>query len=141
MAHGVRVRLRIGLLEIGIDLIWKVWIMRRYRLLRKIMVSASLLMAGGTVMGNGCVNTVASLPICGGLLAFCDSFDQINFLFPILETPDFRQDPSCTIPLGCGGGDLFDIPINPNPNGPQLPGGGPPDQPVDDTPPPGGTGS
>ncbi len=113
--------------------------MKRYRLLRKIMVSASLLMAGGTVMGNGCVNTLASLPICGGLLTFCDSFDQINPLFPLLETPNVQADPSCTIPLGCGGGDLYTIPQNPNPNGPQFPGGDAPDQPVDDSDEPGGT--
>lgn len=110
--------------------------MRRYRLLRKIMVSASLLMAGGTVMANGCVNTLASLPICGGVLTFCDAFDQINLLFPILQTPDFRADPSCTIPLGCSTGDVLTIPQNPD--GPQFPGGDPPDQPTDESDPPGG---
>lgn len=113
--------------------------MRRYRLLRKIMVSTSVLLAGGTVMANGCVNTLASLPICGGLLTFCDAFDQINLLFPILQTPDFRADPSCTIPLGCGTGDILTIPINPNANGPQFPGGDAPEQPIDESDPPGGS--
>lgn len=112
--------------------------MKRYRLLRKIILSATFAMAGGTVMANGCVNTLASLPICGAVLTFCDSFDQINLLFPYLETPDFRADPSCTIPLGCGAGDVLTVPQNPDPNGPEFPGGGPPDQPADESDPPGG---
>ena len=51
--------------------------MKRYRLLRKIMVSASLLMAGGTVMGNGCVNTLASLPICGPFILSHEQADEL----------------------------------------------------------------
>lgn len=76
--------------------------MRKYRLLTKTMLGASLLLAGGTVLGNGCINTVASLPICGAVLTFCTPADQLNLLWPMLTTPDFAADPSCTIPGGCG---------------------------------------
>jgi hypothetical protein len=96
--------------------------MRKYKLLTKAMLGASLLLAGGTVLGNGCANTIASLPICGSILTFCTPGDQINFLWPWLETPDFSVDPSCTIPYDCGGAaptgsDLF-------PSIPGGPGGG-----------------
>ena len=81
--------------------------MKRYRLLRKVMVGAAVLMAGGTVLSNGCMNALASVSVCGTVLTFCTPQDQLNLLFPMLEVPDFDTDPSCTIPLGCGPGDVY----------------------------------
>lgn len=99
--------------------------MRRYGLFRKTMVGIGLLFAGGTVMQGNCINTIASLPICGGLLTFCTPGDQISALFPLLQVPDFSSDPSCTIPIACGGGGLF-------PPLPGFPGGDAPEDPEDD---------
>jgi len=99
--------------------------MRRYKFLRKAVLSASVLLAGGTVLGSGCMNTLASVNLCGTVFPWCDPVDQVNLLYPMLELPDFDVDPSCTIPLGCGGTDVL----------PALeggPGGG-------DTPPPSDT--
>lgn len=98
--------------------------MRKYFDLRKKMIGLAVVIAGGSLLGSNCINTVASLPICGGVLTFCAPADQINLLWPMLETPDFDADPSCTIPLGCGDGDLL-----PPPGG--FPGGDAPDQPSD----------
>lgn len=99
--------------------------MRRYKFLSKTLLSISLVLAGGAVFSNGCINTVASLPICGGILTFCTPGDQLTMLWPLLETPDFNTDPSCTIPYGCDSTDLFG-PID------GAPGGGGSDQPSDD---------
>lgn len=92
------------------------------------MVGFTMLAAGGSLFANNCINMAASLPICGGLLTFCSPVDQINLLWPLLETPDFSADPSCTIPLGCGDGDENFFPDAPA----GLPGGGLPDNPEDD---------
>ena len=105
--------------------------MRRHKFLTKTLLSVSVLLAGGTVLSNGCINTLASLPICGGILTFCTPGDQLTLLYPMLEIPDFNADPSCTIPLGCGGQapsgtDLFG-PV------PGAPGGGPSEPPSDST--------
>ena len=108
--------------------------MRRHKFLTKTLLSVSILLAGGTVLSNGCINTLASLPICGGILTFCTPSDQLNLLYPMLEIPDFNADPSCTIPLGCGGrgsSDLFG-PVDPN-NPDAGPGGGASDPPSDAT--------
>ena len=96
--------------------------MRRHKFLTKTLLSVSILLAGGTVLSNGCINTLASLPICGGILTFCTPADQLNLLYPMLEVPDFDTDPSCTIPLGCDSSDLFSG---------AAPGGGASDQPSD----------
>lgn len=97
--------------------------MKRARLIRRMTLVATIALAGGTAFGNGCINTFASVPWCGGLLTWCTPDDQLNLLYPLLETPDFTTDPSCTIPFGCGDGDLFAGP---------TPGGDAPDQPSDD---------
>ena len=97
--------------------------MRRHKFVTKILVGASVLCAGGTVLGNGCINTLASINLCGTVLPWCTPADQLNLLYPMLETPDFRADNSCTIPLGCGATDLYnDIPEG-------FPGGGGPEEP------------
>ncbi len=100
--------------------------MRRYKAIRKTALAICAALAFGSMFAGTCINTVASLPICGGLLAFCTPADQVNLLFPILDTPDYNTDASCTIPLGCGPGDIYtNIP-------PGFPGGDAPDQPADD---------
>ncbi|MCG8409541.1 MAG: hypothetical protein MI923_30415 [Phycisphaerales bacterium] len=100
--------------------------MRKYKLVRKTLVGMSMLLAGGTVLANGCINTVASLPICGGVVQFCTPDDQLLLFLPVLEFPDFNVDPACTIPGACGDAGSFD-------NGPGgiFPGGGDPDPPDD----------
>ncbi len=100
--------------------------MRKYMTLRKKMIGVAVVIAGGSLFQSNCINTVASLPICGGVLTFCSPADQMNALFPFLETPDFDSDPSCTIPLGCGDGNLSPA------GGDDFPGGGQSDQPSDD---------
>lgn len=72
----------------------------KYRTLLSIFI-------GCTFIGNGCINTIVSLPVCGSVLTFCTPNDQLMIFFPLLEIPDFGTDPSCTIPLGCGDGDVF----------------------------------
>ena len=79
--------------------------MRNFKFLRRKLLGLTVLAAGGSMFANNCINTVASLPICGAVLTFCTPNDQIRVLYPLLETPDFSSDPSCTIPLGCGEGD------------------------------------
>lgn len=98
--------------------------MKRSRKVKKVMIALSTLLAGGTVLDNGCINTIASIPFCGALLTFCTPADQLNLFLPSLQVPDYDTDPSCTIPLGCGGGDLYtNIP-------PGFPGGSAPVPPV-----------
>ena len=97
--------------------------MKRARLIQKMAIFASIALAGGTAFSNGCVNTIASVPWCGGVLTWCTPADQLNLLYPLLEIPDYSIDPSCTIPYGCGEGDLF---------AGDLPGGDAPDEPEDD---------
>ena len=101
--------------------------MKNHKSVRKITLGLTVLLSGSTVFDNGCFNTLASVNVCGTILTFCTPADQINLLFPYLEVPDFDTDPSCTIPLGCGDGDVYtNIP-------PGLPGGDAPDQPSDDS--------
>ena len=107
--------------------------MRRLVKQKKLAMTATVLLAGGTVFQGTCANALFSLPICGAVLTFCTPGDQINVLWPLLTTPDFDADPTCTIPLGCLGTDenqvgngFFD------PGGTNLPGGDVPDQPMDD---------
>ena len=71
----------------------------------RLALAATAFLAGGTVLQSNCANALYSLPICGTVLTFCTPSDQLNILFPLLETPDFSTDPTCTIPLGCGAGD------------------------------------
>jgi hypothetical protein len=77
------------------------------------------------------MNTVASLPLCGTLLTWCTPMDQLNLFYPLLQTPDFQTDPSCTIPLGCHGSDIYDQWRNNSgtPNA-QSPGGGSSEEPT-----------
>jgi hypothetical protein len=98
--------------------------MRRTRKLNRALIGLSVLLGGGTVLSDGCINTIASIPICGTVLTFCTPADQLNLFFPMLEVPDFNSDPSCTIPLGCGGSDIFpNIPAG-------FPGGGASEEPT-----------
>lgn len=96
--------------------------MRRDKILKKMILSAGMVFGGGTVLAGGCINTLASINLCGTVLTFCTPVDQINALFPLLEVPDFNADPSCTIPLGCGDGGI----LPPLEGGP---GGDPPEEP------------
>ena len=99
--------------------------MKKIKRFKKIVISVSAILAGGTVLDNGCFNTLASINVCGTLLTpnVCSPVDQLNLLMPFLEVPDFRADPSCTIPLGCDGpfGDDLNL------------GGSAPEDPQDDT--------
>jgi len=95
--------------------------MRRNVMIRRIrrIAMVATMLAGGTVLANGgCMNTLLSISPCGTILAGCTGGDWLNFIFPYLDTPDYNADPSCTIPLACGGNaggtDLF----------PQVPGFG-----------------
>lgn len=99
--------------------------MKKYKSIRKITLGLTVLLSGSTVFDNGCFNAVASINVCGTILTFCTPADQINLLFPYLEVPDFDTDPSCTVPLGCGDGDIYQPPL--------PPGGDAPDQPSDDS--------
>jgi hypothetical protein len=80
--------------------------MRRRKLLTKAMLAASLLFAGGTILSNGCINTLASINLCGTVFTFCTPVDQLNLLYPLLEVPDWDTDPSCTLPFGCSDTDI-----------------------------------
>jgi hypothetical protein len=105
-------------------------VMRRQRLLSKALVSMSAVLAGGMVLGDGCMSTLATTNLCGTVFPWCTPADQLNLMWPILDIPDYSADPSCTIPLGCGSGDLFygegdHIPDN-------FPGGDEPVDPEDD---------
>lgn len=102
--------------------------MRRHKMLRKTLLGLSVVLAGGALLGNGCINTLASLPICGGVLTFCTPTDQLNLFYPMLDLPNYNWDPSCTVPMGCAGSDLYD-PLNNVPPG--SPGGTGSDQPSD----------
>lgn len=96
----------------------------------RLAMAMAAFFAGGTVLQSNCANIAYSLPICGTVLTFCTPTDQLNVLFPLLEIPDFNADPSCTIPLGCGGGDLFAPSL---PDGFTPPGGTEPQDPADDS--------
>ena len=75
-------------------------------------------------MADGCINTLASINLCGTVLTFCTPADQLNLFFPYLSIPDYKSDPSCTIPLGCGPSDVYqNIPAG-------FPGGGSVNQPT-----------
>ncbi|HVP10219.1 MAG TPA: hypothetical protein VMV94_03425 [Phycisphaerae bacterium] len=93
--------------------------MRRHKKIQKVVLALSIALAGGTVLGDGCINTLASIPICGTVLTFCTPQDQLNLFYPMLETPNFQWDPSCTVPYGCDGSDLY----NPVIQGSGTPGG------------------
>jgi hypothetical protein len=69
------------------------------------MLGAMMLLTGGTVLS--CANTLANINLCGTVFTFCTPTDQLNLLYPYLDTPDYTTDPSCTIPLGCGSGDVL----------------------------------
>jgi hypothetical protein len=102
--------------------------MKRYRFIRNALTFAAATVAGGSVFGNGCANLAFSITPCGTIvpLTVCTPTDQLNLLFPLLQVPDYRTDPSCTIPFGCGdrgASDLF-------PTIPGGPGGGPSDPPT-----------
>ncbi|MCB9857566.1 MAG: hypothetical protein H6818_17935 [Phycisphaerales bacterium] len=96
----------------------------------RLLLAATAFLAGGTVLQSNCANVLYSLPICGTVLTFCTPFDQLNVLFPLLETPDFKTDPTCTIPLGCvsgGDGTFFEPGASPGgdlPNEPENDSGG-----------------
>ena len=84
--------------------------MRTSRVMLRIRKIALLgaVVAGGTVYGNsGCTNTILSLTPCGTILAGCTAGDWANLIFPYLDLPDFKADPSCTVPGGCAGGDAL----------------------------------
>ncbi len=81
--------------------------MRRYKIWKKSMIAMTVLLGGGTVLDGGCLNTLASVNVCGTFFTFCTPADQLNLIFPYLTIPDFKADPSCTIPLGCGANDVY----------------------------------
>jgi hypothetical protein len=98
--------------------------MRKPRFWKKILLSVGVAFGGGTAAAGGCWDTIASVNVCGTVLTFCTPADQLNVFFPFLTTPDYFTDPSCTIPLGCGTGDLYqNIPAG-------FPGGSAPQQPT-----------
>jgi hypothetical protein len=77
--------------------------MLKNKTLKRMLLGASILLAGGTVLSNGCMNTLVSIPVCGAILTFCTPGDQLTMFWPYLEVPDYTTDPSCSIPYGCGG--------------------------------------
>jgi hypothetical protein len=81
--------------------------MRRQKIAKRVVLGLSIALAGGTLLDNGCINTLASIPVCGTVLAFCTPQDQLNLMYGMLEVPNYDWDPSCTVPYGCGDGDLF----------------------------------
>ena len=92
--------------------------MRRTLKIKKTLLTIAVMLGGGTVMADGCLNTLASVNVCGTVLTFCTPADQLNLFLPYLKLPDFKTDPSCTIPLGCGASDIYtNIPAG-------FPGGG-----------------
>ena len=75
------------------------------RMRRMAFVAATIV--GGTAFANGgCMNTLLGITPCGTVLAGCTAADWANLIYPYLELPDFRADPACTIPSGCGAGSL-----------------------------------
>ena len=100
--------------------------MRRTLKMKKALLTLSIVLGGGTVMADGCLNTLASVNVCGTVLTFCTPADQLNLFLPYLDIPDYKADPSCTIPLGCGIGDLYtEIPAGfPGGTAPQTPTNG-----------------
>ncbi len=99
--------------------------MRRYRILRKALMGATAVLAGGTVLQSGCASLAMSVTPCGTVFTFCEPFDQAIQLFQFFDIPDWETDPSCVIPFGCGDGGLF--PPFENANGDQI--GGDPQEP------------
>lgn len=94
--------------------------MRHQRFWKKALLSVSVVFGGGTAVAGGCLDTLASVNVCGTVLTFCTPADQLNLFFPFLQTPDYFSDPSCTIPLGCAGSDLYqNIPLG-FPGGSQI---------------------
>lgn len=81
--------------------------MRKHKRLKKAMLGITVMLGGSTVMADGCINTLASVNLCGTVLTFCTPADQLNLFFPYLQVPDYETDPSCTIPLGCGANDVY----------------------------------
>lgn len=76
------------------------------RMRRMALVAATVV--GGTAFANGgCMNTLLSVTPCGTVLAGCTAGDWANLIFPYLDLPDFRADPACTIPGGCGPGSVM----------------------------------
>lgn len=75
--------------------------MKRWLTVRKSIVVA--LLSGGLLYQNGCLNALLSIQVCGVILppTICTPTDQLLLTFPFLEVPDFRADPTCTIPNGC----------------------------------------
>ncbi len=102
--------------------------MQRHKILQKTLLCMTVTLAGGTLLGGTCVNTLASANLCGTVFPWCTPADQLNLLYPMLETPDFYSDPSCTIPLGCGDGDLYTVDSSAD----GYIGGDAPDDPEDD---------
>ncbi len=94
---------------------------------RKLMIAAAVI-GNGVVLGNGCANMLFSISPCGTVVptTICTPADQLNLLFPYLNIPDYRTDPSCTIPFGCG--EQGDSDLFPPSGGPGGGASDPPDQ-------------
>lgn len=108
--------------------------MRRTLRLKKSLLALTIMLGGGTMMAGSCIDTLASVNVCGTVLTFCTPADQLNLFLPYLTIPDYKTDPSCTIPLGCGTSDLYtNIPAG-------FPGGGNVNQPSNGQTGTGGTG-
>lgn len=80
--------------------------MRSRKLKRRVTLLALSALGGGMVFasGNGCLNTLLSIPVCGTVVptTVCTPEDQLLLTFRFLQVPDFGVDPSCTIPYSCG---------------------------------------
>lgn len=89
--------------------------MIRKSTLRRLLIASATVAGGGMVLNNGCANFAMSITPCGTVVptTICTPADQANLLFPYLNIPDYSSDPSCSIPRGCGAGDVL----------PPLPGG------------------
>ena len=59
--------------------------MKRKKRLTRVLLSLGCVLGGGTMMANGCMNALASFPICGTLLTFCTPTDQLNLFFPLVK--------------------------------------------------------
>lgn len=71
------------------------------------MAFVAATIVGGTAFANGgCMNTLLSITPCGTVLAGCSAGDWATLIYPYLDLPDFRADPSCTVPAGCGVNDI-----------------------------------
>ncbi len=80
--------------------------LRRMMKVRKMALVAATVVGGTAFANGGCLNTLLSITPCGTVLSSCTAGDWANLIFPYLDLPDFRADPACTVPGGCGAGSV-----------------------------------